>query len=40
VPFTERHQLALSAALAVLFAALAAWAVRLLRAPRGGGEAG
>ncbi len=40
VPFTERHRLAVSAALAVLFAALALWAVRLLRKPQGGGEAG
>ena len=30
-PFTERHQGALTAALAVLLAALAVWTVRLLR---------
>jgi hypothetical protein len=40
VPFTERHPVALSIALAVVFAGLALWAVRLLRRPQGGGEAG
>lgn len=34
VPFTERHRVALSAVLGALFAALAAWAVRLMRGPR------
>jgi hypothetical protein len=39
VPLSERHHAALVAGLAVLFAALALWAVRLLRgASRGGGE--
>jgi hypothetical protein len=37
VPLSDRHPAALVAALAVVFAALAFWAVRLLRgAPRGG----
>jgi hypothetical protein len=39
VPLSERHHGALVAGLGVLFAALALWAVRLLRgASRGGGE--
>jgi len=37
VPFSERHRWIMSAALAALLAALALWAVRLLRAPPSGG---
>ncbi len=34
-PFTERHRVALSVALAIVLAGLALWAVRLMRRPRG-----
>jgi hypothetical protein len=40
LPFTERHRGVLITLLAALFAALALWAVRLLRGPPGGGSGG